>query len=306
MRRLVEGLAASGLIGLAAAVLAGFLGAFHGAGDSFAVFRPQAAILLLVASAAVWALGLRRLALAGAVLAGVAGLTVAPHLVQGAQASGQSIVLYQKNLRFRLEDPVLITADIRASAADIVTLQEVNSRTRPVLDSLADLYPTRVTCPFGGVGGVAILSRWPARPSTKDCLGVNGVASVILDAPSGPLHIVSAHLSWPWPHQQPVQVETVLPELERIDTPTILAGDFNMVRWSHTLRAFAQASDTAPAGPSRITLPGRVIWPGLPIDHVLTPGGAGTTEIRPLLGSDHYGILARIPETALAPHATRP
>jgi len=31
----------------------------------------------------------------------------------------------------------------------------------------------------------------------------------------------------------------------------------------------------------------------LPIDHVLTPRGTGTVELRPRLGSDHYGVLVR-------------
>ena len=31
----------------------------------------------------------------------------------------------------------------------------------------------------------------------------------------------------------------------------------------------------------------------LPVDHVLVPGGRGVSALRPLLGSDHFGVLLR-------------
>ena len=294
-----RGLALLALAGFAGLVLAGFAGALHGAGDSFAVFRPQAAAALLAVSVLLWLLGMRGPAFLGAALALGAGLTVAPHLSR-VNATGQTIAIYQKNLRYDLADPAPLSADIRATGAEIVTLQEVNGRTRAVADGLADAYPTRITCRFGAVGGPAILSVWPGLPGSTACFGEIGLVTTVLETPAGPLRVVSLHLHWPWPYGQPGQLREILPILESFPEPTILAGDFNMVRWSHALRTLGRASRTAPAGASHTTLPGRVVWPGLPIDHVLTPGGAGTTQIRPAFGSDHLGLLAQIPVAALS------
>lgn len=71
----------------------------------------------------------------------------------------------------------------------------------------------------------------------------------------------------------------------------ILAGDFNMVPWGYTLRQIAEASGCLQIGPvwnkvSVIVLP-------LPIDHILA-SGTGVSERRPRLGSDHFGLVARV------------
>ena len=74
---------------------------------------------------------------------------------------------------------------------------------------------------------------------------------------------------------------------------TLIGGDFNMVRWSETLSRIMVLTRTEAVGTSMVTLPmSDLPFGGLSIDHVLAPTG-GTLERRPLLGSDHYGLLAR-------------
>lgn len=296
---LVRGLAALMAAGAAAGLAGGFLGAVHPAGDSLAVFRSALAAALLALSAGAALLGMPRLGLAGAVFAVAGAATLIPHWRPGAAAAsgtgpGRELTHYQKNLWVRLPDADPVAADILDAAPDLVTLQEVRDRGDPVIARLAAAYPTVVQCPYTRVGGVAVLSRFPAVPGTILCQPGSGVVAVVLDTPAGPVRAVSIHLHWPWPCGQPAQIGAILGALGPFAGPTVIGGDFNMVRWSHALRRIAAATGTAPVGPSRVTLRGKRGVLNLSIDHVLAPGGQGSAELRPRLGSDHDGVLARI------------
>lgn len=115
-----------------------------------------------------------------------------------------------------------------------------------------------------------------------------------VETPDGPVWVVSLHLHWPYPMGQAAQVRALLPELAALKGPVVLGGDFNMVPWSHSIRAIAAATNTRRIGAVQYTLPLKGLYT-LPIDHLLVPQTpqAASTEKRPLLGSDHYGVLAR-------------
>jgi endonuclease/exonuclease/phosphatase (EEP) superfamily protein YafD len=106
-----------------------------------------------------------------------------------------------------------------------------------------------------------------------------------------PVWIVSVHLHWPWPHTQQDHVAVLLPVLAGLEGSVVMGGDFNMVRWAHSVRQMAVAARATPAGPSSGTYLGFAPLMRLPIDHVFSPGG-GRLELRPPLGSDHLGLLA--------------
>ena len=278
-------------------LVGGFLGHLHPAGDSLAVFRFGIAVVLLAASGLLWATGARRAGLAGAAIALLATATLVPHwwpLPGQARAAAPTLTVYQKNLWFGLRPADAVVADIRASGADIVTLQEVGPRSIEVAARVSDLYPTQIACPFSTVGGVAILSRFPDRADTRICRPGTGLVSSVFETPAGPVRAASLHLHWPWPHGQQNQVAALLPLLQTWQTPAVIGGDFNMVRWSHAMRTIARATGTSPVGRSRITLRNKGLVMALPIDHVLVTGGQGTTELRPTAGSDHNGIVARV------------
>ncbi|MEM0945858.1 MAG: endonuclease/exonuclease/phosphatase family protein [Pseudomonadota bacterium] len=291
----------------ALAILGGFVGSYHAAGDSLAVFRVPIAIGTLVGAIAALVTGARLIGMGG-LCAGILALaTVFPHWVSftgRVQASEAVIAVYQKNLWFRLPDPAEIVADIRGSGADIVTLQEVGPRTEPVLAALRDIYPVQRICPSFRVGGAAVLSRLPEVPGSGGCKEGLGLATVALETPDGPILAASVHLHWPWPHSQAEQIEVLSNVMQEWDSPAIIGGDFNMVRWSHALRTIGRASRTAPIGPARVTLRNKRFLLNLSIDHVLASGGRGTTVLRPRAGSDHHGLLARI--AVQHNYATRP
>jgi endonuclease/exonuclease/phosphatase (EEP) superfamily protein YafD len=284
----LRGLAVLVIVVLVLLLAAGYTGALHPAGDSFAVFRPQLAALLALTVPAALALRARRWAALGAGLAGIAGLPILLAAVMP-PAAGQGLRLYQKNLLYINDDLAALAADIRAADPAILTLQEVSDASHPLLASLTDFLPHQMHCPFKAVGGTAIATRLPPTPAAQICQP--GLSAMQVAGPDGPLWIVSIHLHWPWPFAQAAQVDALIPVLQGLEGPVVMAGDFNMVPWSQTLHRFATASRSRLAGPVRGTWPGFGPLATLPIDHVMGPAG-GTITLRPRAGSDHHGLLA--------------
>lgn len=160
-----------------------------------------------------------------------------------------------------------------------------------MLENLADILPHARVCEPTRVGSVALATRWPPVDGSEIC--VEGLAAVQVDTPEGRMWIVSLHLAWPWPFDQSEHVRQRLDVLERLEGPVVLGGDFNMVPWSHAMRRIASAIGAERAGKVRPSFPLNPVLV-LPIDHVLIPAGKrGATGLRPLLGSDHHGLVAR-------------
>jgi len=74
------------------------------------------------------------------------------------------------------------------------------------------------------------------------------MAAMKVKTPEGPVWLISIHLYWPYPYGQAEQVEKLVKHIAGLEGQKIIAGDFNMVPWSHTLEAFQHASDTHLAG----------------------------------------------------------
>ncbi len=260
------------LVGLAALpLLGGYLGWLHPIGDSLGVFRLQGAGLVAVLSAAALMAGAALVGRLGMVLALVAGVPVA-WSYQGTGAAGGDLRLYQKNMLFRNDDLAGLQADIRAAAPDVLTLQEVSEPNKPMLAALSDLLPHQLWCPFSPHFGTAVATRLQPVPGQQVC--APGLAAMKVTGPQGPLWLVSIHLHWPWPYGQPAHVADLLPVLEEMEAPVVMAGDFNMVLWSDALAALRHVTGAEHAGPVRGTYTGFAPWLTLPIDHVLAPAAA--------------------------------
>lgn len=270
------------------ALLAGYGGALHPAGDALAVFRPVFALLLLAAG-----LVLRGRAGWGATL--LALLAVLPILwaLRPLSPPEHGLVVYQKNLLFTLADPGPIAGDIAASGADLVMLEEVSPRNLALPEALRAAYPHQHICGAHSVGGVAILSRHPFAVPPR-CDAPRGMATARIETPWGEVSAAVLHLHWPWPFGQAAHVRRLLPVLADLPRPVIVAGDFNMVHWGQSTRVLARATGTARVGPLRETFRLKRAYP-MAIDHVLAPEGWRAAGIvRPRLGSDHRGIVARL------------
>lgn len=290
-------------LGLALAVAGGFLGHLHPVGDSLAVFRiPLVLLLVLVV---IWGPsgGARRwgrvrglrwsvVCLCLALLGWHAIRSVPSPLVAAPAGSAPMLRLYQQNMLLSRGDSQAWRAHVASVAPDVLTLQEVSVPNRQVLAAMQAEYPHQHLCPIGHHLGEAVLSRHPMVAGSGFCSNPDGISGVQILTAEGPVWVVSLHVSWPWPFPQAEQISGVLPYLQRLEGPVVVAGDFNAVAWSHTVHRVAGAIGGHRVGPwgRSFNLPKL----GMPIgiDHVLTthPDGA-RLEIQPKLGSDHHGVL---------------
>jgi len=217
------------------------------------------------------------------------GLNAAP---AGAQA--RALVHYQKNMQYSLsgEDERRLAGDILARAPDTITLQEVNRENRQILEFLKPAYPAQKLCRFKDIGGVAVLSRWPLVAGSKRCLKGRGIAALQVEMPEGKVWVMSVHLETPERPLHGQMVRSLGAELPGFRGPKIVGGDFNAFPGSESVSVLARAAGVAPLGPKVVTKRLGGLF-ALTIDHVLVTGGKGRVEQLPLIGSDHYGLLAR-------------
>ncbi|MGH6861974.1 MAG: endonuclease/exonuclease/phosphatase family protein [Phyllobacterium sp.] len=290
----------------------GFFGAAHPAFDSFAHLRMHLAVLMALSAVPALILGLWREGLMAIVLALTALATVlvppsAPSNAAEASsrmepAAGAEYKLLQLNLRYDNQQQADVFRLIARQAPDIITLQEVSDLWRPRLKAIEARYPYSFYCPNRSrIGGAAILSRRPfALGSTPICVD-SLVALARVDFGGRSAVVTSLHLDWPWPFAQDWNVEEIRPYLSRLEGPVIIAGDFNAVPWSQTLRAITEASRTRIAEglrPSWLingTLAHAARWLGLPLDHILVSDRIGAARVEALdpVGSDHLPLLLR-------------
>lgn len=279
-------------IGLGLAVLAlmgGYLGFVHPLGDSLSVGRGFAAAAVLLLAVFASFAGLRMAAFVSMLL----GLLTGAQVLMAYTWPGVPgrYTLYQKNMLYKNAELAALEADIRAANAQIVTLQEVSEANMAMVEKLRDLYPTQQLCPGRGVGGPAVLTRLEPVAGTAFC-GPN-LAALQVVAGEERFWLVSIHLHWPWPYRQSDHVDLLLPILDQLNGPVVMAGDFNMVRWGHAVTRLSEIVGTRPAGATFGSYIGLSDLLPLPIDHVFAPEG-GRVSPRPALGSDHLGVLAEV------------
>ena len=267
----------------------GFTGRLLPFGESLAAFRfPN----LLAASVLVFALRQTKFFYAALALICLSAVSVAIYFVPQKMNDQDVYRIYQKNLSFRIKHTEDLKADILASNSDFITLQEVTKKNLTFISEMEAHFPYHHACPFSGVGGVAVMSRWPSTGEAK-CFNNDGMSAMKVETPAGSMWLVSVHTYWPFPYGQAEQVEILANHLKDLKGPKIIAGDFNMVPWSHSLKSFEHASDTQMTRPAihSFTLP--YIPMTIPIDHILLPSGAkAKTAKHQKLGSDHFGVVA--------------
>jgi endonuclease/exonuclease/phosphatase (EEP) superfamily protein YafD len=275
------------------ALASGYLGWLHPIGDSLSVGRAYAAGAVAFLALLSIRSGLMMAAFGSLLLALIVGIQVALSFYWPGPPG--SILLYQKNMKFRNSDLAGLEADIRAVAPMALTLQEVSEANLTLLEALQDTLPHQHVCPFAAVGGTAVASRLVPVPGGKVCDRGLAAMQVVWPGSRGdvPVWIVSIHLHWPWPYGQAEQVTELRRALAKLDGPVLMAGDFNMVRWAHSVTAMAQSARAMPAGPSRGTFLGFGPALALPIDHAFAPNG-GRIRLRGAHGSDHLGFTAEL------------
>lgn len=222
-------------------------------------------------------------------VAGTVALVLVYAAWPGASPEG-AFVVYSKNVRAENADVAALHADIIAAQPDVVMLQEISPRNAVLLRRLKPDFPHQHLCQ--GAQAIALVSKHPFS-AAPECSTRRAflITSVMVNGQI--LHLASVHLHWPWPaNSAGAELETWA-ALEARDGPIILAGDFNAFPWSTRMRRIKALTGSEMVGPLQVTLHHEMLPIPLPIDHVLAPRG-GRVTIRPLLGSDHKGVLAHV------------
>jgi len=297
------------MLGLSAALVAGFLGTLHPAFDSFAHFRIHLAVLMALIALPLLATSFRLQAGVGLLLAVAAfasTLSTLPRLwpVQAAyDAPGNEPVyrLLQMNLRFNNPTPEKVLSLIGRTKPDVITLDEVSQMWSEKLGLLESAYPYRILCAYpNGVFGVALLSRRPFAVGTQPyCEPRGAMATATVDFGGIGVDVAAIHLSWPWPKEQYWQIGELTKTLASLGETAIMAGDCNAVPWSAAVRRLASLGGLTvmpSAGPSWIhrTLPDFLRrYAGLPIDQVFSKGAVTILSSTRLedTGSDHLPVM---------------
>ncbi len=268
-------------------LLLGFLGFLHPVFDALAIGRKVAicAVFFFLSLRAI--LG-RRLVL-GTLALSLFTLAAAISRFPGDGEAG-SVRIYTKNLWHANQEVASIVTDIQQMKPDVVFLQEVSRENNAVMSELQASFPYQALCPWQGWNGIAILSRWPLSNDTPRCSPQRSLMAVKVMRPEGSFWAVGVHLQQPWPDVQWLHLEQALSVIEGLDEGAIVAGDFNTVPWSAAARRIGQLTGTTPVHPQKTTFH---LWGvGLPLDQVWALGG--WTQIRPLIGSDHFGVVADV------------
>ena len=186
---------------------------------------------------------------------------------------------------------------VLAKDADLVVIAEA-AAIAPAMDRLRAAYPFVSDCQDCEIvvasrteplrfWRMALNPAWPPRYAVAE-----------LALPDGRrLFLAASHLTKPW--------YTALADPERaqlaaqwawFDGPVVAIGDFNAAPWSRPLRDLTAATGLEPLRLSPGTWPAAWGDLGLPIDLVLTGGGARITSVRGFrgTGSNHRGIVAGI------------
>jgi len=264
-------------------LLLGFAGPWSRPADTLSILRPALAALCCILCVA------PRQNLWKAVLAcvGLLGLVTSfSHSLP--QTQGEDIRIYSKNLLAGNTTTIPLVQDILSANVDAVFLQEVSDQNQNILTQLADQFPYQHLCNFSPWSRISIVSKHPFT-GPKHCSFHRALAAAQITLDDTPVWLVSAHIAWPWPKNTQASVAKALELLEGLQGPIVLAGDFNMMPWSHRIAQFRAASRTQLAGPVQPSYHlGNV---PLAIDMAMAPAGGRLTR-RPKLGSDHHGIIA--------------
>ncbi len=221
------------------------------------------------------------------------------------------MTLYSANLWAPNTEVEAITRSIAEADADIVILVELGDAPAAHLDRVLADYPHRVLNARvdrpSGAARAAIASRYPltAIPDRPD--GLVSVAAVA-QTPLGPINIIGAHLTRPWPFQYQwgqINQATALAAIRRDMTgPVIAAGDFNSVSSARIGRQIQTETGLIPApgwpGTWPSALPSAA---GMTIDQVWRSPDLALLERRlgRKTGSDHRPVITRFTLAAEAP-----
>ena len=193
---------------------------------------------------------------------------------------------------------------IRRQNADVLLLQETVPPWLEALKALKVIYPHQISqknCQGMRYCEVMLLSKRPWSNAKAFLMDETGASLIWARFPKTGLTIATTHLNRPfWTKgiSQVLQIDALAKQIQSIQKPLLIAGDFNATPWSAAYRRLTYQTNLRRIGQGlNVTWPSS-LWPiaGIPIDHMLVKGLTdgiivNTTEVP---GSDHLALIANL------------
>lgn len=199
---------------------------------------------------------------------------------------------------------------VKEAAPDILITLEPDNWWMEKLAVLHRDYPYRVAFPASNTYGMALYSKLPLPQHKIHFLNQDSVPSIFATVQlrnGKTFRMVALHPVAPVPSDHPTNIGTVDEEalnlagnmLAKDSLPTVLAGDFNDVGWSHNLKEFEKRSkmkDTRRGRGMYNTYHAKWWIFRWPLDYVYVSHQWKVTELERLdeFGSDHFPFLVKL------------
>ncbi|PSQ98862.1 MAG: endonuclease [Bacteroidetes bacterium QS_9_68_14] len=206
----------------------------------------------------------------------------------------------QENDQFERWEEVVRTAD-----PDVLLALEVDDRwDQFIAEALGEDYPHAVRYPQDNHYGMVLYSRLPLVDPNLRFIIEDDAPSIHtgVELPGGKrIYLHGVHPRPPEPLRnedataRDAEVVVVGREIDAEERPTVIAGDFNDVAWSHTSELFLRVSQLLDPRKGRgffNTFDARYPLVSWPLDHVFHSNDFKLTRLRllPFVGSDHFPV----------------
>lgn len=223
-------------------------------------------------------------------------------------AGAAVIRLVTANLLLDNSEMPAVAAELEASGADVLLLQEVTpEHVRELSDAgLLARYPYQVLDPLPGFHGSAILSTLPIVDGRAFDVAGSPMTRAEVRTAAGPVRVVNVHAVAPLSESQARRWRSqldLLGELARQDgAPLVMAGDFNATVDHAPMQAlldgpvqdaFVEAGTGFGATWPQIAGP---LLPVMRLDHVLVSAGITVVDVQVQItpGSDHRRLAVEL------------
>ena len=291
---------------VAASTVLGLLGRFGWWLDLFSHFRAQYSVLLALAIVVCCLLGRWNAAIVfGAFLVVNAALIAPLYFGASEVKDGVRLRVMQLNVNARNEYIERVAEAIEQYDADLLLLEEVDTRWLTALSPTLASYPYSVISPRTDNYGIALFSRLPLLEAATPSFGTAGVPSVQASLlwQGRRLTFIGTH---PPPPVTPKlasfrdeQLHALALHARSLEGAVLLAGDLNTTPWSHHFRRLVSVSglgDCARGYGFQSTWNARIPLLRIPIDHCLHSGEITVVDkmVGHDVGSDHFPLIVSI------------
>jgi endonuclease/exonuclease/phosphatase (EEP) superfamily protein YafD len=239
------------------------------------------------------------------IVAGLVGIGAWPHVASRAPMSFIAAGETERELKVATFNTLYVSAqadavqaEILRIDADVITLLEMGTNKRRILDALKDRYPYQAHCYGIDYCNLVVLSKFPIVETDARALwdGPPYIRAK-LGPEAGNITVFGVHtIRFPHSRAQYRQVVELSRLIERLPGRKLVMGDFNATPFSRIIEAVEDRSNlnrltNLPTWPSHIGLP------QIAIDHIFVSPGIKVTQSQQIgeaAGSDHFPVMLRI------------